>query len=130
MTTPPPPNDVAATIDWTGALPEGPGQFEAALYWMHDPMDLRLIPSSTREGLVRYRNLRTEIGGFLRAVLENNLTEACARADQHNLRALPAIVAWCYHQLPSLSWGSPNKVAAWLRREDERTLTDTEESED
>jgi hypothetical protein len=53
------------------------------------------------------------IGGFLRAVLENNLKEACGRADSSNLANLPAFVSWLYNEAPSDCWGSPAKVAAW-----------------
>jgi hypothetical protein len=66
------------------------------------------------------------VGDFLRAVLENNLTEAFGRADEYNLRTLHAIVAYVYNELPSPSHGSPEKVRTWQAEclavlEDKRT---------
>jgi hypothetical protein len=49
-------------------------------------------------------------GGFLTAVLENNLSEAFGRADMHNSRILKEIVGYVYNRLPSKSWGSREKV--------------------
>jgi len=59
------------------------------------------------------RGERVHLGSFLTAVLSNNLTQACGRADDSNLRALPDIVRYCYNELPSDCWGSPEKVEAW-----------------
>ena len=72
------------------------------------------VPPMLLEGLERYRDQRIPTGSFLRAVLENNLKEAVGRADTHSQLALCAITSWCYNNLPSNSWGSPEKVTAWL----------------
>jgi hypothetical protein len=53
------------------------------------------------------------VGDFLTAVLENNLSEACGRADDDNLENLPAYVAYLYNEAPSPCHGSPEKVRAW-----------------
>jgi hypothetical protein len=55
-------------------------------------------------------------GDFLQAVLRNDLVDACGRADHINIRNLPAFAAWLYNEAPIPSWGSPEKVAAWLER--------------
>lgn len=68
-------------------------------------------------GLHRYINERIKPGDFLTAVLENNLSEACSRADDENIKNLPAFVAYLYNNAPSTCWGSPEKVAEWLKRE-------------
>ena len=52
-------------------------------------------------------------GGFLWAVLENNLKEAVGRADDEHMESLPAIVAYIYNHTPSACWGSPEEVKAW-----------------
>lgn len=67
-----------------------------------------------RASLDRYINHKIPTGGFLRAILENNLKEACARADNINRHRLFEIVSYCYNDIPSGSWGSPEKVEAWL----------------
>ena len=82
----------------------------------NDPM---WCPPEIVESLLRYWHRRIPTGGFLQAVLENDLVEACARADDDNIRHLPGIVSFCYNQLPGNSWHSRENVQAWLAREDE-----------
>ena len=84
-----------------------------------DPSDPFSCPPNARESLLRYWHERIPTGGFLLAVLENNLREAFSRADDVNVRHLGGIVRWCYWELPSPAWGSPERVRAWLAREDE-----------
>ena len=73
------------------------------------------IPESTLEGITAYIEERRPPGGFLRAVLENNLSESFGRADENNQAALLAIVQYIYWKIPGPCWGSPDKVNAWLR---------------
>lgn len=72
-----------------------------------------------KETLKLYVEDRCPTGGFLRAVLSNDLTEACARADQRNQRQLHEIVTYIYNNLPMICWGSPEKVNAWLAKKEE-----------
>lgn len=74
------------------------------------------IPQLVQDGLARYIVDRTPTGGFLRAVLENDLCEACVRADLESRAALAEIVLWLYYNAPSECWGSPERVDAWLAR--------------
>ena len=53
------------------------------------------------------------VGDFLRAVLSNNLMEAVGRADEDNIRVLPAICAYVYMELPGHCHGSPERVSEW-----------------
>jgi hypothetical protein len=53
------------------------------------------------------------IGDFLRAVLSNNLMEAVGRADDDNIRVLPAICSYVYMELPGPCHGSPEIVFEW-----------------
>lgn len=66
------------------------------------------------DGLQRYVEHRVPTGGFLRAVLENDLKEACIRADLENIEVIPIYVHWLYNKAPVICWGSPEKVKAWL----------------
>ena len=80
------------------------------------------IPESTINALLRYVNGHIETGGFLRAVLENNLRDSFIKADMFNEAALREIVAWLYTKAPSGCWGSPEKVQKWIdARATERT---------
>ena len=53
-------------------------------------------------------------GGFLTAVLENDLRESFARADVMSVEQLPGLVAWMYWNLPSNVWGSREAVIAHI----------------
>ncbi len=85
--------------------------------------DIKLEPDSyypMREDLYgaleRYLNHGIMPGSFMTAVLENNLMEACGRADHENIRNLPNIVGYIYNHIPSSSWGSKEKVNEFLKR--------------
>lgn len=67
-----------------------------------------------RESLDLYVKNRIPPGGFLMAVLCNDLVDAVGRADATNKLMLPEIVACCYNELPSDCWGSPENVKEWL----------------
>jgi hypothetical protein len=72
------------------------------------------IPGYMIDGLEDYINRHVPPGGFLRAVLENDLVEAVKRADNANMAALPAYARYLYNFAPRDAWGSPAKVKAWL----------------
>lgn len=75
------------------------------------------MPPLVVEGLIMYRDHHVKTGGFLEAVLSNDLKEACGRADVHSARSLVSIVEWCYNCLPSVAWGSPERFNKWLEKE-------------
>jgi len=72
------------------------------------------IPEHMMASLHRYIEKRIPPGGFLTAVLTNDLAEACGRADDDNLRILPAYIAYLYNEAPGGCWGSPESVKSWL----------------
>lgn len=55
-------------------------------------------------------------GGFVTAILENNLTVAVTRADPDNAVLLKEIVMYCIYKIPHGSWGSPEKVKEWRKK--------------
>ncbi len=71
-------------------------------------------PEDVKESLQRYVDEGCPTGGFLLAVLENNLCEAFGRADENNLCAMFEIVSYIYNNLPGSCWGSKTKVNTWL----------------
>jgi hypothetical protein len=71
------------------------------------------IPDRMMGGIRRWIEHRVPPGDFLMAVLRNDLQEACGRADDENLRNIPAYVAYLYNEAPRECWGSPEKVAIW-----------------
>lgn len=78
-------------------------------------IDYSLIPESTMESLLAYKETGRPTGDFVRAVLENNLKEAFARADDNNIRAMFHTVSWLYNEMPSGAWGNEQRVRNWLK---------------
>jgi hypothetical protein len=72
------------------------------------------IPAHMIASLQRYIEKRIQPGGFLTAVLSNDLLGACERADDDNLRILPAYMGYLYNEAPGGCWGSPDTVKEWL----------------
>lgn len=71
------------------------------------------IPDHMMDALKRYTEHGQQPGGFLCAVITNDLKEACGKADDNNMRIIPAYVAWLYNEAPSGSWGTPEQFEAW-----------------
>src|ERR1035437_2551850 len=71
------------------------------------------IPERMMDELERWVLYGIQPGGFLTAVLENNLRSACEQADDENLHNLPAYVAYLYNNVPADCWGSNEKMKAW-----------------
>lgn len=71
-------------------------------------------PESVQGPLERYIEDRIPTGGFLMAVLSNDLRGSLSRADLHNRNNIFQIVSWLYNNAPSDCWGSADKVSAWL----------------
>lgn len=82
--------------------------------------DKTLIEERFREALQRWVQLALPTGGFLWAVLTNDLRGAIERGDEGALDNLPHIVAYLYNDCPSACWGSPEKVRAWVEHIDAR----------
>ncbi len=72
------------------------------------------IPTYILNALQRYIENGDPPGDFLSAVICNDLTEAVARADDHNVLNLPAYVAYLYNEAPSECWGSKENMQAWI----------------
>lgn len=74
------------------------------------------IPVRMMPGLKRYLEDHIPPGDFLKAVIQNDLKEACARADDENIINLPAYVAYLYNHAPIGSWGSINNYKNWIAK--------------
>ena len=71
------------------------------------------IPEYMQGGLVRWLQNGIEPGSFMLAVLENNLSEACNRADDTNRHHLYDYVYFLHNYAPIGAWGSPDNVRRW-----------------
>lgn len=65
-------------------------------------------------GLVNYIYHKKPTGGFLNCVLQNDLINAVSRADDFNRKNLAAYVVFMYNNVPSVCWGSVERVQQWL----------------
>lgn len=72
-----------------------------------------MVEQRIKDSLDRYVNDGIPTGGFLQAVLENNLFEAFGRADADNQRNIKDIVSYIYNEIPAGCWGSKERVENW-----------------
>lgn len=76
--------------------------------------DSSLIEPRFQESIDAYVATGRPTGGFLEAVLTNDLKESIARADERALDNLPHIVSYLYNETPARCWGSQARVQEWL----------------
>jgi hypothetical protein len=74
------------------------------------------LPERFRGGVIRHVLFGIEGGNFLNAVMESNLFSAIGRADLDSIDCLPAICRFMYNFAPSDSFGTKEKVEAWLSK--------------
>lgn len=75
---------------------------------------MKIIPVAIKRAIDLHAKKGCPCGQFVTAVLENNLREAINRADKNSLDALVEIVQYCHWEIPGNSWGSKEKVTAWI----------------
>lgn len=78
--------------------------------------DPRLMPAKYVPGLERWIKEGIEPGGFLQAVLKNDLFNAIAKADQVSQMALEFICGWLSCHAPAPCFGSEKNYKEWLKR--------------
>lgn len=77
-------------------------------------MDYTLIPEHMRDAVRRYVEDGIEPGGFLKAVLCNDLKGAVIRADNINKKNIVNWVHFVIWELPGLCQGSEEKYKNWI----------------
>ncbi len=82
------------------------------------------LPENIKGALDRYVNDGIRTGGFLYAVLTNDLFGALGRADIGNRINLFEICSYIHNELPMMSWGSKEKVKEWLDKFKEKEAED------
>ena len=73
------------------------------------------VPSHAQGEILRYFNGRCRGGSFMNAVLSNDLMGAVSRADHINIEEFYHTVRWIDSNLPTICYGSPEKVEDWLK---------------
>lgn len=81
-----------------------------------DEENYLMLPEHMRSPARDYVERGVRPGGFLTAVLSNDLKEAFGRADHINFQFMSDWVGWLVWNCPSGAQGSPEKVAAWIER--------------
>ena len=74
------------------------------------------MKATTQAALERYVQTGCPVGGFLTAVLQNELYEALASADGENLRDILEIGRYVYWETPRQCWGSRKKLLKWIEQ--------------
>tara|TARA_R110000824_G_scaffold372892_3_gene563090 strand:+ start:3963 stop:4205 length:243 start_codon:yes stop_codon:yes gene_type:complete len=72
-------------------------------------------PVHILDSINRYVEHKLEPGGFVRAVLSNDLSAAFRVADTDAEAGIQDILKYVRWEIPAESWGSPEKVKAWLK---------------
>lgn len=81
------------------------------------PPDWSLVPEHTAESLRLFIEEGAHPGGFLEAVLSNDLAKSVRLAVDENRPKLADIVTFLLRHVPSEAWGSPDKFQAWIDRD-------------
>jgi len=84
--------------------------------------ELHVLDREHLKSIERYVYDGIEPGGFLMAVLCNDLKEACGRADKYNRRRIFEYVEYLYNFTPHTCWGSEEKVNNWLKEREENGI--------
>lgn len=86
-------------------------------------VDFSVIPERIMNNLLAYVKGEEAPGGFLFAVLSNDLFQAIGRADNEMKPLIPLLVHYIHWNVPGGCHGSPEHVKRWLeekRAEKER----------
>ena len=85
---------------------------------MRDP-DYSLIPERIMQNLLHYVKGDEAPGGFLYAVLSNNLFSSVSRADEEMKPLIPLLVHYIHWEVPGGCHGSPEHVKEWMSKKKE-----------
>lgn len=72
------------------------------------------VPGHLRGGVARWIMTGTEPGGFLQAVLINDLKGAVTRGEPSSRAGLLQLVGWLIAEAPPMCWGSEGAYVDWV----------------
>lgn len=73
------------------------------------------IPDYMRDGLIAHILDGRPTGGFLTALLSNDLKETFNKADDVNQKVVYNYVFFLFNYAPRAAWGSPERVERWRK---------------
>lgn len=71
------------------------------------------IPPRMMDLIEQWVKHAAEPGSFLTAIIQNDLKQAVANADEENVHNLAAYVSYFYNEVPIACWGSPKAMEQW-----------------
>ena len=74
------------------------------------------LPDHLKESIDAYVETGRPTGGFLRAVINNDLVMAVGLADEENLPLLPVFVWYLYNECPRGCFGFSTAWSEWIAR--------------
>lgn len=77
------------------------------------------IPERMMPAIENYITKGINPGHFLTAVICNDFKEAVGRADDENMKNLPAYASYFYHEVPANCWGSKDLFLDWMKKKRE-----------
>jgi hypothetical protein len=80
------------------------------------------IPEHIKRQLAEYLDRGVPQGGFLYAVLTNNLHDAVGTANQEEIGCLRDIVSWVYMYAPEAATGSDARYLRWINERPKQTV--------
>ena len=81
-----------------------------------DAMTTCGIPSYMQDSIINYYENGLYPGGFLSAVINNDLQESIGRADNTNIHCIKNYIMWFYNHAPNGTWGYQTAVEDWIER--------------
>ena len=72
------------------------------------------IPAGTRYAIARYLLHGIQPGGFLSAVLRNQLRESLMKADPDNRKHLMLLLGFLFNEAPACSHGAADSIDKWI----------------
>lgn len=126
---------VTIVADWARTLPEDvregfPWEFlnKVQEHLSHDRQYevafSNQVPRDMWHALEAYVHEGRELGGFLQAVVENNLSRAVSVADQRNRRCLQGLVWAVSSMVPSVAYGSHLAYLGWVEKHEKHLPPD------
>ena len=80
---------------------------------MDNPTDYHDAPSDVLAAIQRWVQYRDYPGSFVTRLLCNDLIGTIRAADPQSLAALPILLRYLHHEVPTECYGSEDKVTAW-----------------
>lgn len=81
------------------------------------------LPNNLKESIDAFVQTGRPTGQFLQSCIDNNLREACGRADEISLGVLHVIVAYLYNECPMGCWGFEGAHQQWVQKKREERIS-------